>query len=128
MTQPYAKGKYAFGFCDRCGFRYDLGDLKFEVRKGRNVNLKVCNECWDPDQPQLWLGTFPVNDPQALRDPRPDIAQTQSRALFGWIPVDSIIDAAEGNEAGEVGNNAVYISGLLGQVIILTNGKYTPDI
>lgn len=128
MTQPYAKGKYAFGFCDRCGFRYDLGDLKFQVYKGRNVNLKVCSECWDPDQPQLWLGTFPVNDPQALRDPRPDIAQTQSRALFGWIPVDSIIDAAEGNEAGEVGNNAVYISGLLGQVVILTNGKYTPDI
>ena len=26
----------------------------------------------DPDQPQLQLGMFPVDDPQGLRNPRPD--------------------------------------------------------
>jgi len=32
----------------------------------------VCPECWDPDQPQLQLGMFPVDDPQAVRNPRHD--------------------------------------------------------
>ena len=32
----------------------------------------MCPECWDPDQPQLQLGMFPVDDPQGLRNPRPD--------------------------------------------------------
>jgi hypothetical protein len=32
----------------------------------------VCPSCWEPDQPQLSLGLYPVNDPQAVRNPRPD--------------------------------------------------------
>ena len=36
------------------------------------VSIKVCPECWEPDQPQLQLGMYPVNDPQAVREPRPD--------------------------------------------------------
>ena len=32
----------------------------------------VCDTCWDPDQPQLQLGMYPVDDPQAVRDPRKD--------------------------------------------------------
>jgi hypothetical protein len=32
----------------------------------------VCPACWDPDQPQLQLGMYPVDDPQAVRNPRPD--------------------------------------------------------
>ena len=32
----------------------------------------MCPECWDPDHPQLQLGMYPVDDPQALRNPRPD--------------------------------------------------------
>lgn len=121
MTQPFARGKYAFGFCDRCGFRYDLGELKFQIVKGRNINLRVCGECYDEDHPQLWLGTFPINDPQALKDPRPDIAQDQSRALFGWIPDMLIISASPGNQGGIVGNNAVFITGQVGQVTVTTN-------
>jgi len=122
MTQPYARGKRAFGFCDRCGFRYDLGELKLEIVKGVPKNLRVCSSCFDPDHPQLWVGTFPVNDPQALKNPRPDTAQNASRALFGWVPDMGIIDAATGNQGGVVGNDAVFISGQLGQVYILTNG------
>ena len=35
------------------------------------------------------LGTFPIDDPQAVRDPRPDFAgYTQSRDIqWGWNPV-----------------------------------------
>jgi len=35
------------------------------------TGLLVCPECLDKDQPQLQLGRWPVNDPQALENPRP---------------------------------------------------------
>jgi hypothetical protein len=44
-----------------------------EVIKTKLYQLKVCQECWDPDHPQLQLGMYPVDDPQAVRQPRPDI-------------------------------------------------------
>jgi len=55
----------------------------------------VCPECWEPDHPQLQLGLYPVNDPQAVREPRPDISYfatnnggTGSRVIqWGWAPV-----------------------------------------
>ena len=67
----YAKGKKAFGFCDRCGFRYDLKDLKPETVNLVSTNLLVCEECWDSDHPQNMLGRIKYDDPQALRNPRP---------------------------------------------------------
>ncbi len=56
----------------RCDQRFKLNILKTEIIKTKNYNLLVCPACWDPDQPQLQLGMFPVDDPQALRNPRPD--------------------------------------------------------
>jgi hypothetical protein len=72
MGNRFASGKKAIAQCDRCDGRYLLKVLKKEVVKGRNYDLLVCPECWDPDHPQLHLGEFPVDDPQALRNPRPD--------------------------------------------------------
>ena len=125
MTVPYAKGKKAFGFCDRCGFRYDLGELKFQPIRGKNTSLKVCPSCLDKDHPQLFLGMIPVNDPQALRDPRPDTSRFESNALFGWRDIVSMMENA--GTAGIVGNNAVFIQSQLGAVIVLNNGKYVPS-
>ena len=34
--------------------------------------MLVCGSCLDPDQPQLQVGRYPINDPQALQYPRPD--------------------------------------------------------
>ena len=62
----------AHAICDRCGFRFKLHELKIEVIKTKPYQLKVCRPCWDPDQPQLQLGMYPVDDPQGLRNPRPD--------------------------------------------------------
>jgi hypothetical protein len=127
MTIPFARGKRAFGFCDRCGFRYDLGELQFQPIKARNTNLKVCPTCLDEDNPQLLLGMFPIQDPQALRDPRPDTAKVASEALFGWIQVVGM--AAEfGNVTGIVGNNAVFMTGEIGTVFIEIDGEYSPNI
>ena len=72
MGNRFASGKYAIAQCDRCDQRFKLKVLKMEIIKTKNYNLLVCPECWDPDQPQLQLGMFPVDDPQALRNPRPD--------------------------------------------------------
>ena len=72
MANRFANGAKAFGFCDVCGFRFDLKKLKNLVVKTKQTQIKACNACWVPDQPQLQLGYYPVSDPQAIRDPRPD--------------------------------------------------------
>ena len=72
MGNRFASGKYAIAQCDRCDQRFMLKQLRREVIKTKNYELLVCPECWDPDQPQLQLGMYPVDDPQGLRNPRPD--------------------------------------------------------
>jgi hypothetical protein len=72
MGNRFSSGKNSIAECDRCGFRYLLTDLKREVIKTKNYELLVCSQCWDPDQPQLLLGMFPIDDPQGVRNPRPD--------------------------------------------------------
>lgn len=72
MPSKFASGKFAIAQCDRCNFRFKLKQLRNLIIKTKNVNILVCPECWEPDQPQLSLGLYPVNDPQAVRNPRPD--------------------------------------------------------
>jgi hypothetical protein len=78
MPNQFASGKHSIAECDRCGQRYKLKELKTQTVKTKPFKIKVCQSCWDPDQPQLQLGMFPVNDPQAVRDPRPDVSYQQS--------------------------------------------------
>jgi hypothetical protein len=78
MGNRFSSGKNAIAECDRCGFRFKLHQLRKEIIKTKNYNLLVCNICWDPDQPQLQLGMYPVDDPQGVRDPRPDLSYYQS--------------------------------------------------
>ena len=102
MTQ-FARGKLAFGFCDICGFRYNLDELKELTKRNKLVNIRACPECWGPDHPQNDLGSFPVDDPQALRDPRPTGA-TSGRGLFGYDPVlGQKVNMAVGKVTVEIG-------------------------
>jgi hypothetical protein len=109
MGNRFASGKNAISECDRCGQRFKLKVLKTEIIKLKNYNLLVCPECWDPDHPQLQLGMFPVDDPQGLRNPRPDRSYKVSGLLadgysgggsrvfqWGWNPIGgaSSFDAA----------------------------------
>ena len=100
MGNRFASGKIAIAECDRCGQQFRLKKLKTEIIKQRKYELLVCPECWDPDHPQLMLGTFPVEDPQALRNPRRDTTYVTagtnvagnptggSRDIqWGWAPV-----------------------------------------
>lgn len=86
MPSKFASGKWAISQCDRCGFRYKLKELRKLVIKTKNVNLLVCSSCWEPDQPQLQLGMYPVNDPQAIRNPRPDT--TYYQAGYNGLQID----------------------------------------
>lgn len=80
MPNKFASGKHAIAECDRCAQRYMLKDLSIQTLKTKPYKIKVCKSCWDPDQPQLQLGMYPVNDPQAVRDPRPDTSYYSSGA------------------------------------------------
>jgi len=81
MGNRFASGKNSIAECDRCGFRYKLTALKKEVVKTKLYNILVCPQCWNPDQPQLQLGMYPVDDPQGIRDPRPDLSYQVSGLL-----------------------------------------------
>ena len=141
MPNRFASGKYAIAQCDRCDQRYMLKELKKQVLKTKLYSIKVCPTCWDPDQPQLSLGLYPVNDPQAVREPRPDnsyqvsgtsglqILATNSVApdgygypeggsrvfQWGWYPVGG----ASFNDAGLTPNNLVLTTSL-GTVTVAT--------
>jgi hypothetical protein len=78
MATRFASGKNAIAECDVCGFRYKLKQLKQLVIKTKNVNILACPECWNPDQPQLSLGLYPVEDAWAVRNPRPDVSYRTS--------------------------------------------------
>ena len=81
MGNKFASGRNSIAECDRCGQRFKLVELRKEIQKQRLYDLMVCNVCWDPDQPQLMLGTFPVDDPQGVRNPRPDLSYQVSGLL-----------------------------------------------
>jgi len=128
MANTFASGKRAIAECDRCGQQFKLKVLKTEIIKQRKYELLVCPECWDPDQPQLMLGTFPVNDPQALRNPRRDTTYLTSGLLangsvgggsrqiqWGWNPVGG----ASGFDSALTPNNLVA-SGFIGTVTVQT--------
>ncbi len=100
MGNRFASGKNSIAMCDRCGQRFKLTALRKEVKKTKLFNLLVCDACFDPDQPQLQLGMYPVDDPQAVRNPRNDTTYVTSGVnasgnlsggsrdiQWGWNPV-----------------------------------------
>jgi len=122
MGNRFTEGKKAISECDRCGFRYKLKDLKGLVIKTKNVNILVCKQCWEMDHPQLQLGMYPVDDPQALRNPRPDrsyltsgpsadgsIGEGSRVYQWGWAPVG-------GGSANSLTPNNLVATGAVGVV------------
>tara|TARA_R110002020_G_scaffold3547_3_gene15867 strand:- start:1030 stop:1413 length:384 start_codon:yes stop_codon:yes gene_type:complete len=69
----FARGKYALGICDRCGFSCKYLEMSKEW-----TGLKVCQECYEPKHPQLTPPRH-ISDPEALQDPRPEVSLPQSQ-------------------------------------------------
>jgi hypothetical protein len=129
MSNRFAAGHRAIAMCDRCGQQFKLKQLRTEIIKQRKYELLVCPECFDPDQPQLMLGTFPIDDPQALRNPRRDTTYVTSGLnddgnlsggsrdiQWGWSPVGgaSFFDVA-------LTPNSLVAIGFIGTVTVVTN-------
>jgi len=123
MPNQFSSGKHSIAECDRCGFRYKLLHLKYLTIKTKLTNIRVCPQCWEPDQPQLQLGMYPVNDPQAVRQPRPDTSYYVSGnngegsriTQWGFNPVGG----SRANDDGLTPNNlALQIT--LGTVTVVT--------
>ena len=112
----YASARIAIAECDICGFRYRLKELKSLVVRGRDIHIKACPECWNTEQPQLRLGEFPVDDPQAIRDPRPDFAGLESSRdiQWGWAPVGN------GNDPFGLTENSLIGTASVGSVTVTT--------
>jgi hypothetical protein len=129
MSNRFASGKIAIAICDRCGFQFRLRELRTLIVKTKQVNILVCKSCWEPDQPQLQLGMYPVDDPQALRNPRKDNTYYQSGTTatgsigegsrniqWGWAPVgmsrgfDSELTPNNLVGVGQVGTVTVVIT------------------
>jgi|TARA_A100000172_G_C3040058_1_gene110058 hypothetical protein len=69
----FAVGKYAYGVCDRCGFRVKYLQMRMEW-----TGFKVCPECFEPKHPQL-DPPHHVSDPEGLRQARPEVPLPQSQ-------------------------------------------------
>jgi len=129
MGNRFASGKNAIAVCDRCGFRFKLKELKREILKTKTRSDLVCPSCFDPDQPQLQLGMYPVDDPQALRNPRRDTTYVTagvntagfttggSRDIqWGWAPVGGSKFFDDG-----LTPNTLVLTTAVGQVTISTS-------
>ena len=121
MSVRFASSKNALAMCDVCGFQYKLPELQILIRKGVSTNIKACPTCWDSDHPQLKLGMYPVDDPQAIQDPRPDTSTGESgdyssRGIqWGWNPVGGGIDPFD------LTPNTLTAAGSTGQVVVVTS-------
>jgi len=129
MGNRYASGKIAIAICDRCGFQFRLRELRTLIIKTKQVNILVCSSCWEPDQPQLQLGMYPVDDPQALRNPRKDDTYYQSGTTatgsigegsrniqWGWNPVGM----SQGFDSELTPNNLVGVGQVGAVTVVIT--------
>ena len=115
----YASGKYALGICDRSGLTFKLKDLYRQIIDGKDSGLKVSAAMLDKDQPQLWLGRFPINDPQALFGPRPETNLTEQRDIvWNWAPVGDN-NSLEG-QYGFATQTSMQAMGEVGTVTVVT--------
>lgn len=96
MGNRFSSAKNSIAECDRCGFRFKLTELKKLIIKTKQVSIKVCQSCWEPDQPQLSLGMYPVDDPQAVREPRPDTSYYQA----GYTGLQVTVNTDFGDPSG----------------------------
>jgi hypothetical protein len=91
-----ATNPQAHAICDRCGFRYNHVNLKWQYDwRGaslQNIRLLVCNSCYDEPQEQLRAIVVPA-DPVPINQPRTQdfvAASTNTRVTSGQNTVDPV--------------------------------------
>jgi hypothetical protein len=91
-----ATSPQAHAICDRCGFRYNHVDLKWQFDWAGasliNKRLLVCNSCYDTPQEQLRAIVVPA-DPVPIQNPRIQdfvTAEQNTRTTSGANTVDPV--------------------------------------
>lgn len=102
----FARGSKAWGLCQRCGLQFLLADLCFD---GYFKNLRVCEGCYDPPQPQEKLAI--VSDPEALYRPAPDTWLVNPPFLTAAIATGQVVLNWTSISVGPNGNTgSAYLS------------------
>ena len=114
----FAKGKYAFGYCDKTGFRYDLKDLVDEVSNGTKTGFRVGKDVVDPDHPQNFLGRVRIFDPQSLLNPRPERFTEPVTITFPTFDVATLTRINVDFGVGRAGN--LVTDGTAGSVVTVS--------
>jgi hypothetical protein len=102
--------------------------------KTKNVNILVCPECWEADHPQLKIGMYPINDPQAVRNPRPDTNYPESRSYTEVIYNGAGMALSAGTLANSVPtpsaisyfSGGFFTGGMFSGGFFNTTSAYTP--
>ena len=97
----FASNKNAWGISDRSGFRYRLRDMKKEW-----TGALVGPDEYEPKHPQLYPPRVGP-DPQALRNPRPDVKETV-QAYVG-VPLVENPNLVVPRMVGQVGQLSVRV-------------------
>lgn len=91
-----ASNPQAHAICDRCGFRYNHVNLKWQFDwRGtslQNIRMLVCNTCYDEPQEQLRAIIVPA-DPVPILNPRLQdfaVAESNTRVTSGQNTVDPV--------------------------------------
>lgn len=91
-----ASNPQAHAICDRCGFRYNHINLRWQYDwRGAslmNIRLLVCDTCYDAPQEQLRAIVVPA-DPVPINQPRLQdfvTAETNTRATSGQNTTDPV--------------------------------------
>ena len=89
-----ARNPQAHAICDRCGFRYNHINLRWQYdwrgASMQNIRLLVCNTCYDNPQEQLRAIVVPA-DPVPIVNPRVQdfvTAEQNTRVTSGQNTVD----------------------------------------
>jgi hypothetical protein len=126
MANRFASGKNSIAMCDRCGAQFKLTELRKEIIKTKTYNLLVCSSCWDPDQPQLQLGMYPVDDPQAVRNPRHDSTYVTSGVNVNGYPAGGSRDIQWGWRP--IGGASSFDTGLTPNYLVGTTSVGTVTV
>ena len=91
-----ARNPQAHAICDRCGFRYNHVNLRWQYdwrgASMMNIKLLVCNTCYDQPQEQLRAIVVPA-DPVPIVNPRIQdfvTAESNTRVTSGQNTVDPV--------------------------------------
>ena len=127
-TSP--RNPQAHAMCDRCGFRYNHSDLRWQYDwRGlqiQNIRLLVCQSCYDNPQEQLRAISIPA-DPIPVLHPRVEFFVADETATPPTAQVGAPLGLPQGAVVPNYGVSA-QVSGAVVPVVTLTSSGGTTVI